>query len=70
MRETLLIVDNKADLRNDLRRLFAGHYIVKFADSREAALRIALADAPDLILADTTTPVCGRAGITEGAPLT
>jgi signal transduction histidine kinase len=54
--ERLLIVDDNADMRDHLRRLFSGHYLVSAAANGEEAFQLARTEIPDLVLADVMMP--------------
>jgi signal transduction histidine kinase len=55
-RARVLVVDDNADMRDYLVRLLAGQYEVATATRGDEALRIALAERPDLVLADVMMP--------------
>lgn len=52
----ILIADDNADLRNYLKRLLDTRYRVRTAANGQAALDLALAEPPELILADVMMP--------------
>jgi PAS domain S-box-containing protein len=54
--DKVLVVDDNADMRNYLARLLAGQYEVITAIRGDEAFRIALAERPDLVLADVMMP--------------
>jgi CheY-like chemotaxis protein len=54
--ERILVVDDNADMRNHLRRLLRDSYEVSAAANGEEALQRALAESPDLVLADVMMP--------------
>jgi CheY-like chemotaxis protein len=58
----ILVVDDEPDLRYLLRRIFerAGHEVTE-ANHGAAALDIALAEPPDLVVTDMMMPVMGGA---------
>ncbi len=53
---TVLLVDDNHDMRDYVRRLLAGSFRVKTADNGKAALELASADPPDLVLTDVMMP--------------
>lgn len=53
----ILVADDNADLRNYLKRLLQGRYSVQVANDGQSALDLALAEPPDLILADVMMPL-------------
>ncbi|MGE6784483.1 response regulator [Ensifer adhaerens] len=55
-REHLLIVDDNADMRDYLRRLFGTLYEVEIVGRGDAALSAAVARKPDLVLTDIMIP--------------
>jgi DNA-binding response OmpR family regulator len=55
-RDKVLVVDDNADMRNYLVRLLSGQYEIVTATRGDEALRIALAERPDLVLADVMMP--------------
>lgn len=52
----LLVVDDNADMREYLARTLGGHWKVTQAADGHEALRLARAEAPDLVLADVMMP--------------
>jgi signal transduction histidine kinase len=54
--ERVMVVDDNADMRDHLRRLLSGHYIVSAAANGEEALQLALTEIPDVVLADVMMP--------------
>ena len=52
----VLVVDDNADLRDYLRHLLAGRFVVEVASNGEEALAAARARAPDLVIADVMMP--------------
>ena len=55
-KKRVLVADDNADMRHYIRRVLAPHYHVRLAINGEEALAQALADPPDLILADVMMP--------------
>jgi PAS domain S-box-containing protein len=54
--ETVLFVDDNADMRDYVRRLLAGQYNVSVATNGEQALTMALANPPGIVVADIMMP--------------
>ncbi len=53
---TVLLVDDNHDMRDYVRRLLEPSFWVKTADNGKAALELAAADPPDLVLTDAMMP--------------
>jgi PAS domain S-box-containing protein len=55
-RPRILVVDDNADMRDYVATVLADHYAVTTAPDGEIALKLATADAPDLVLTDVMMP--------------
>ena len=53
---TILLADDNADMRDYVSRLLRSKYRVETAANGDEALALALADPPDLVLADVMMP--------------
>jgi signal transduction histidine kinase/ligand-binding sensor domain-containing protein/DNA-binding response OmpR family regulator len=51
-KRTLLIIDDNADIRNYLIRLFTDNYIIYSADNGEEGLKLTKKNMPDLVISD------------------
>nr|WKF61599.1 Sensor histidine kinase TmoS [Paraburkholderia busanensis] len=64
-RARILVADDNADMRAYLRSLLEGPYIVEVAENGETALRAALRQRPDLILAEIMMPRLDGLGLLQ-----
>jgi signal transduction histidine kinase len=55
-KDRVMVVDDNADMRDYLRRLLSEHYIVSAAANGEEAFQLAVANKPDVVLADVMMP--------------
>src|SRR4051812_29517852 len=56
VRGRVLVADDNADMRDYLRRLLSTRYHVEVVPDGQAALEVALADPPDLVVSDVMMP--------------
>lgn len=57
-KQRILVVDDSATVRQGMKGLLEGDYIVSLADSGAAAFRAITLEQPDLVLLDYEMPVC------------
>jgi PAS domain S-box-containing protein len=56
-RPRILVADDNTDMREYVRRLLAGHYVVRTVADGQAALAVARSERPDLVLTDVMMPL-------------